>query len=196
MDRAEPERADPIDEGDLVDRARSDPEAFAELYRRHLPDIHRFLARRTGSIALAEDLTAATFEKALRGIAGYRPERGGFGGWLHTIAAHELVDHQRRASRAGRDAVRAAERRISGASGGVAPDEVVLADLAPLREALDRLSERYRTILALRYFSDLGHDGAVAASGLSRNHFAVVLHRAKAALRRELDRLEVSDADR
>ncbi len=180
-----------IGERELVDRARTDPEAFALLYRRHLPPIHTFLLRRTGSVPLAEDLTASTFEKALRSLGSYSPSRGAFGAWVHRIAANELIDHRRRVGREQGDAARSAmlqasdrfERQPDDAPGG--------DDLEELRVALDGLSERYRTVLSLRYFSNLDHEQAADASGLSKRHFAVVLHRAKNALRRELARREV-----
>ncbi|HUV11662.1 MAG TPA: RNA polymerase sigma factor [Acidimicrobiia bacterium] len=183
----------PIDERELVDRARTDPEAFALLYRQHLPSIHAFLYRRTGSVPLAEDLSAATFEKALRSLASFSSKRGAFGAWVHRIAANELIDHQRRSRREQSDAARSAmyqasDRRELGPGESPAADD----DLSDLRAAMDELPERYRSVLSLRYFSDLDHDGAAEASGLAKPHFAVVLHRAKGALRRELDRRAVS----
>jgi RNA polymerase sigma-70 factor (ECF subfamily) len=182
----------PIDERELVDRARTDPEAFALLYRRHLPPIHTFLLRRTGSVPLAEDLTAATFEKALRSLASYSSGRGAFGAWVHRIAANELIDHHRRVRREQGDAARSAMLQASDHRQRQPDDAPVGDDLEGLRLALDALSERDRTVLSLRYFSNLDHEEAADACGLSKRHFAVVLHRAKNALRRELDRQEVA----
>ena len=141
---------------------------------------------------LAEDLTAATFEKALRSLASFSSSRGAFGAWVHRIAANELIDHHRRCRREQSDAARSAMYQVSDRR-ELGPDELPAEDdLADLRAAMDQLPERYRSVLSLRYFSDLDHDGAAEASGLSKPHFAVVLHRAKGALRRELDRRKVS----
>ncbi|HEY0520575.1 MAG TPA: hypothetical protein VGC84_13855, partial [Ilumatobacteraceae bacterium] len=57
-----------IDEEQLVERARSDRAAFAELYRLHVESVHAFAYRRSGSREVAEEATSATFEKALRSI--------------------------------------------------------------------------------------------------------------------------------
>ena len=50
----------------------SDPEAFAELYRRHVRSIYRYHLAHTGDIKDAEDLTSQTFMAALEGIRSYR----------------------------------------------------------------------------------------------------------------------------
>lgn len=180
----------PIDERQLVDRARTDPDAFASLYRHHLSSIHAFLLRRTGSVPVAEDLTAATFEKALRSLSTYSSHRGSFGAWVHRIAANELIDHQRRLRREFSDAARSAMFQASVRREGNPDDAAPDDELAALRAAMEQLNERYRKVLSLRYFSNLDHEGAAEASGLSKSHFAVVLHRARRALRRELDRGE------
>ena len=84
---------------ELVARAVTDPEAFAELYRRHVDPIYRFAYRRSGSREVAEDVTSATFEKALRGLDRFEWRDGGVRAWLYRIASHELIDHHRRAGR-------------------------------------------------------------------------------------------------
>ena len=92
--------SDPFDELSLVERARTDRDAFAELYRLYLPRIYAFAYRRCGSRPLAEDVTAATFEEALRSLPSFVAKGGGFGPWLFRIAANEIVDHYRADERA------------------------------------------------------------------------------------------------
>lgn len=43
-----------------------DPEAFAELFRRHSRAVYAYCARRTGDLELAEDLTSVVFLEAFR----------------------------------------------------------------------------------------------------------------------------------
>ena len=88
------------DERALVERARADPSAFAELYRRYLPRVHAFAYRRTGVVEVAEDITSAAFERALRNLGAFQWRPGGFGPWLFRIVANELADHYRRQGRA------------------------------------------------------------------------------------------------
>jgi RNA polymerase sigma-70 factor (ECF subfamily) len=180
-----------IDEPELVDRARTDPDAFAVLYRHYLPRIHALAQRRTGSTHLADDITATTFERALRGLGGFRWDQGGFGAWLHRIAVNVITDHHRTRGRATHERAQAAMARLAPmpAPDGPEPD----AGLG-VRAALDRLAPRYQEVLTLRYLTDLDHRDAAAASGMPPARFAVVLHRARVALRRELECRPEDDA--
>ena len=177
----------PANEDDLVRRAPSDPDAFTELYRFYLPRIHAFAYRRSGSMEVAEDVTAATFERALRNIARFRPRGGGFGAWLYRIAANQLNDHHRRSGREGSDRGQRAIAMLN--QPPVAPEDEVLADYdrARVLSALSRIPPRYQRAISLRYLADLDNQAAAEAMGVTRSTMAVVLHRALRALRRELE---------
>jgi len=176
-----------------VERARADPTAFAELYRRYLPRVYGFALRRTGVIEVAEDVTSATFERALRNLGAYSWRPGGFGPWLFRIAANELVDHHRRTRRDGSPRAEDAARRLHDGAAPDPADEVHARDaVAELLVAMDRLTPRYQRALALRYLSGLTPDEAAAALGTSKATMAVVVHRASRALRKALDTGEES----
>jgi RNA polymerase sigma-70 factor (ECF subfamily) len=176
-----------VDERALVERAKADPSVFAELYRRYLPRVHAFAYRRTGAVEVAEDVTSATFERALRNLGSYSWRPGGFGPWLFRIASNELVDHYRRTERAG-------SARAVGAGlllhAQAAPDPAEAVDsrdaVDELLGAMNRLSPRYQRALALRYLSGLSPDEAAAALGTTKATMAVVVHRASRALRQAL----------
>src|SRR5688500_20335756 len=93
-----------------VQRARAtDWEAsFAE----QLPRVYNFFRYRVGAGPEAEDLTAATFEKAWRARDRYRRDRAGFGTWLIAVARNVAVRHLRAAKESG-----AREGAAGGASG-------------------------------------------------------------------------------
>jgi RNA polymerase sigma-70 factor (ECF subfamily) len=61
-----------LDDARLAQHARTDPHAFAELYRRHVRSIYRYHLAHTGNIKDAEDLTSQTFMAALEGIRSFR----------------------------------------------------------------------------------------------------------------------------
>ena len=77
-----------MDDARLAVEARSDPEAFAELYRRHVRSIFRYHLAHTGNIRDAEDLTSQTFMAALVGIRSYRG-KGPYITWLFGIASRK-----------------------------------------------------------------------------------------------------------
>src|SRR5215472_19176966 len=87
---------DRLGEPELVERARRAPEAFAELYRRHRPAVHRYALSRLGNAADAEDLTSEVFLRALGAIGRYQERGVGFRRWLLRIAAHAIADQRRR----------------------------------------------------------------------------------------------------
>ena len=77
-------------------------EDFERLYAAEAQALFGFLAYRTGDRALAEDLLADTFERALRSRKRYDRRRGPAKAWLYTIALNLLRDHVRRAAAEGR----------------------------------------------------------------------------------------------
>lgn len=76
--------------------ADGDGDAFAELYRRHLPLVLAFLRRQTRRPDLAADLAAETFIAALSSLRGGRSQPPSAAAWLLTIARSKLIDSFRR----------------------------------------------------------------------------------------------------
>ena len=171
----------------LVERARSDPEAFATLYRRYVRRIHAFAYRRSGSMEVAEEITSATFERALAGLPAFRWRGGGFEPWLYRIAATETAAFYRRQRRADGPRAQLAWRELA----LYAPPDGAADDGLRSRQVLAALSllrPRYQEAITLRYLTGLSHEEAAEAAGCTKPVFAVTLHRAVAALRREVGR--------
>jgi RNA polymerase sigma-70 factor (ECF subfamily) len=184
-----PQAPGPLDELALVERARTDGDAFAQLYRLYLPRIHAFAYRRSRSREVAEDVTAATFEQALRSLPCFEWKGGGFGPWLFRIAANELVDHYRTEQRTrGRRANRPLGRleALPTAAGFDEVDEA--AGAGRLLTCLSTLNPRYQKAISLRYLAGLSPAEAAEAMGITKPVLAVTLHRALAALRRALEK--------
>jgi RNA polymerase sigma-70 factor (ECF subfamily) len=179
---------DGVDERGLAEAARTSPDAFAVLYRRHVGRVYAFAFRRSGSREVAEEVTSATFERAWRAMPSFRWQGGGFRAWVFAIAARELAGWYRRDSRAGSPRAQRALRLLH--SDPVVDDERVSAedDLGLLREALSTLPERYQEAISLRHLAGLDADEAAAAMGCTKAVLAVTLHRATKALRRAIER--------
>lgn len=171
-----------------MERARTDPDAFAELYRSHVERVYAFAWRRVGNREAAEDVVAATFEKAWRALPEFEWRDGGFPAWLLRIAANQVTDHVRRESRVTSDRGQRALSTLAPPSSLPAPDEAVEGDDPELRAALARINARYAEALSLRYLAGLEPKDCARALGVSAATFAVVLHRAQAALKKELSR--------
>lgn len=172
----------------LTERAAVDANAFAELYRLYLPRVHAYAHRRTGSTEAADDVCAATFERALRSIGSFRWGPGGFAPWLFRIASNQVIAHYRREGRPRSPRGQLAMGRLHEP---VHIDRDPLPDdFVELRHALDRLRPRYQRAVSLRYLADLDNEQAARSMGLSKPAFAVVLSRGLSALRRQLERIE------
>ena len=74
--------------------------SFASVAERHLDDVHSYLVYFTRDRAVAEDLTAETFEKALRQWRRFDPRRGSARTWLCQLARTTALDHFRHAQAA------------------------------------------------------------------------------------------------
>ena len=163
-------------------KAKASAQDFAEAARRHLDDVHAFLVYLTGDRAVAEDLTAETFARALERWHRYDPRRGGARTWLCQVARSAALDHfraeDRRRRREGRYAV--AELRESA-------EPVFGEGLSPaLERALAQLSAAEREVVALRIVLELDGDGAARVLGISTSACSTRLSRALAKLEKEV----------
>jgi RNA polymerase sigma-70 factor, ECF subfamily len=184
----------PTDEQALVAAARSDDRAFGKLYERHLPRIYEFFARRLEDRAVAENLTAATFERAF-GVIRTGDVGPSLAGFLYRVAGSAVVDHARRGRKPIPRNVRARDHDGPGdreAAEAIANEVATRAFAAAiedsrLRRAFTRLSDDDRHLIVLRYFDGLEIDELCAVTGHSRQALAMNLHRALRALRSAMD---------
>jgi len=171
----------------LVDRVRTDRDSFATLYRMHVDAVFAFAYRRCGSREVAEEATSATFERALRSIESFEWRGNGVRPWLFRIASNEVAEVYRNAARATGRRGQMAMRDLSSADDGGEPVSKGV-DVAAMHAALDRLPERYRAVISLRYLAGMSADAAASELDCSNRVLAVTLHRALGALRKEMDR--------
>ena len=161
-----------------------DHPSFAALFRRHAPDLVRFVERRSGSAAVADDVVAVTFEKAWIQVCDLDARGIPFRPWVFRLAGNELIDQRRGADRRRRReaVVSAGNHRLVDAAAD--PGEPDRDD--DLRAAISTLSAAHQEVVALRWFADLTPKEVAAALGVTTGTAAVRSHRALAALRRAL----------
>lgn len=92
--------AQTFDENELIEQAKTDPDAFGTLYELYVERIYNYVYYRIGNHYEAEDITAKVFHRALNHIGNYNNKGVPFAAWLYRIA-HNLVanwhrDHSRR----------------------------------------------------------------------------------------------------
>jgi RNA polymerase sigma-70 factor (ECF subfamily) len=168
---------------DLASLARSDLAAFGLLYERHRLAVYRYLRGRTRTEDAAADLTAETFERALRALPRYRRAGGGFLAWLLRIARNAAIDASRRSApgNLAADLVAADERDEPEAVAVARETRVALLD------AIDRLPEPQREAVLLRYASRLTARQIGSVIGKSETATQKLLSRALASIRESCD---------
>ena len=149
------------------------------LYAEQLPRVYNYLRFRVGNDAVAEDLAALTFERAWRARARYRRDLAGFGTWLLAIARNAAIDHLR--ARRALAPLEAADH----VAGGSDPGELAerRSDLRRLAGLLDRLGERERELVALKYGAGWTNRAIAKAVHLSESNVGTILHRTIRVLR-------------
>jgi RNA polymerase sigma-70 factor (ECF subfamily) len=155
---------------------RGDSE-FARVYEEHVWRVYGFLAYRLRDHQAAEDLTQATFERALRAWSRFDPRRASERTWLLAIAHNLLIDHHRRDRSALFEPL---EERVGPA---VADPAERLQGSPELHEALKTLSERDREVLALRFGGDLTGPEVAAMLGLTLANVQQIISRSLRKLR-------------
>jgi RNA polymerase sigma-70 factor (ECF subfamily) len=172
-----------VDDIQLLKNAQDgNAEAFGELYERYAQRVFRFLYAHLSNQQDAEDLTGEVFLRVWRSLGNYRERGVPFLAFLFRIARNALIDHYRRTGKPKQD---------------VSIDDVLLQDQKPspgdmvaanlehqeIRETLDQLRDDYRTVLVLRFLSELSPDETAQVMGRSPGAVRVLQHRALASLR-------------
>jgi RNA polymerase sigma-70 factor (ECF subfamily) len=157
---------------------------FAGLYQRYLPRVLQYVQMRVGDEALAQDLTASTFERAFAKRSQLRDPEA-FAGWLFRIARNEVAQHFRRQERG---------RHVPFPAASAAPDTSAVPEeevarrqeLSELVAAVSELSAREQEIIRLRFVAGLTNRAIARAMGLGESNVAVILYRAIRKLRGKL----------
>jgi RNA polymerase sigma-70 factor (ECF subfamily) len=80
----------PADELAIIERAKSNPEYFAPLYKKYHEAIFRYVVKRVDEEEAAYDITSCVFIKALINLPKYEYRGIPFSSWLFRIAKSEL----------------------------------------------------------------------------------------------------------
>ena len=186
MGAPEPGSGDSDDDGAVIARSLRDPEEFATVFRRHAPDINRYVVRRLGPDA-AEDVVAETFLTAFRLRSRYQQDRPDARPWLYGIATN-LIGRHRRAeirqyralARTGLDPV--TECFTERADARVSAD----GESRRLAAALAKLPTGHRNALLLVAWGELSYEQAAVALAVPIGTVRSRLSRARGRLRQAL----------
>ena len=175
-----------------------DPGQWPEQYGDYLVNYAR---SRVSDHALAEDLVQDTFLAAWKGRKGFRgdcTERT----WLTGVLRNKIIDHYRSAAR--RPTVREADvatgdDRVDGGEGWIesqptespGADPVVITEqrefMTALEQALAKLPELAGRAFRMREIQGYSTEEITRVLNITRGNLWVLIHRAKSALRNQMD---------
>lgn len=181
---------------DLIIRAKSDREAFSQLYERYYAEVSRYCVRRLLIRSIAEDVISDVFLQ----IASHLPNFAGqtateFRRWLfrittNAINAHLRVSHRRKELLA----VAARSGRLKSDTESIANGDI--SDWPAVYQAIDELDERDRTIVMLRFFSNCSFEEIAAIVDAKPGAVRTALSRVLARLRERFKLSDTTDFNR
>jgi RNA polymerase sigma-70 factor (ECF subfamily) len=148
----------------LVQKARSgDQKAYAELLGRYRDAIYFMLLKMVNNPSDAEDLTIEAFGKAFKNIGQYTPNFA-FSTWLFKIATNNCIDfiRKKRAATISLDQSNDDPETTTVTIQSDTPDPeahmINSQKIKLLREVVNKLKPRYRTLVELRYFKEYSYE--------------------------------------
>lgn len=174
------------DDAALIERSRTEPEAFAAIFDRHATEIHRYASRRLGA-ALAEDVVGETFLVAFRRRDSYDLSYRDARPWLFGIATNMIGRHRqaevrfyRALARTGVDPV------IESPADDVVTRVAAAAQRKAIATSLAKLSTADRNTVLLVDWAELSYHEAANALGVPVGTVRSRLNRARRKVREAL----------
>ena len=172
-----------LDDNELIEKAKNgDIEAFGVLYEQYSDQVYRFFQAHLRDYLDAEDLTIEVFLRVNRSLNAYKEQGVPFLAYLFTASRNMLIDFYRRSGKIGYE-ISITDRDLYDRE--PEPEDAMMLKMQQeeIRKTLDRLPEDYRTVLILRFLSELSPDETAQVMKRSPGAIRVLQHRALAALR-------------
>jgi len=194
--------SDAVDQG-LVARAQAgDRAALGELLHKHGPGLYRsVLLPRLGTEAAAKEALAETYAKVVANIAKFTWQNVGFYPWLRTVALRVALDQLRAKKRLVLFEEDDLAREVDAAQTST-PVEQRISDQrdrdaarAKVEEALSRINPRYARAIQLRVLEEKPREDVAKELGVTPATFDVLLHRAIASLKKNLETHAASESE-
>ena len=164
----------------LIEAAQRDRAAFAPLYERYVDQIFAYAHTLTRNRELAEDVTAATFAKAIEDLPRFEWRGVPYSAWLYRVASNLVARQARRPAWVDIDTHQPIDH--------LTPE--VIAEQrdreATVRSAVALLPDDQRQAVVLRFGGELRNREIAEIMGRSEGAVKLLTFRAMTALRKQL----------
>lgn len=170
--------ADLEEERQLVLAAQRDRADFAPLYERYVDQIFAYVFTLTRDRELSEDVTAATFAKAIEELPRFEWRGVPYSAWLYRVASNQVARSKRRPGWLELDAHTASEDAV--------PPDIVegLERAEGVRAAVAQLPDDQRQAVVLRFAGDLRNREIAEIMNRSEGAVKLLTFRALTGLRK------------
>jgi RNA polymerase sigma-70 factor, ECF subfamily len=157
---------------------------WTQVYSDSVSRVFHYFCYKVGDIQLAEDLTAATFEKAWKNRQKYKPSKGLPHAWIIGIARNVSTDHFRRDHR------EVSMEDLPETSLTVGEEDTLQKrlDFQSILKSLNDYPKRERELITLKYGAELTNRQIAHLTGLSESNVGTILHRVVDKLRTEWEK--------
>ena len=139
--------------------------AYAELMSRYKDSIYFMLLKMVNNRDDADNFTTEAFVKEFKNIHQYTPDYA-FSTWLFKIATNNCIDYIRKKRKLmlsidkGYENENGEDVALEIKSDTIGPEEKLMKKqkMETMREVVDKLKPRYRTLIELRYFQELSYE--------------------------------------
>lgn len=176
-----------MDDSELVELAKTDKEAFGEIYERYVGKIYKYVYYRVGNQHDAEDLTSRVFFRAMAHVETYEDRGVPFQAWLYRIAHNLVANHHRDKGR--RKIIPLDEYITSSMFTGIEGPEHAAEDAEEqerLLKAIRQLPEDRQQLLILKFVERLSNAEIGEIMGRTEGAVKSLYHRTLTALRDDL----------
>jgi RNA polymerase sigma-70 factor, ECF subfamily len=182
-----------VADSELVLRAvNGDLTAYSELVSRHERAVYGIVSRMVSSRDDVDDVVQDVFVLAYRSLGRFRGNAA-FSTWLHSIAVNTTIKHIRKMKIRQTTGIDEDCLLVEGAPSERPADAVEESERKQsIRQAVEKLPEKHRVVVMLRYFEDYSCEEIAKITNCSVGTVWSRLHYACKQLRGKLDWLETA----
>lgn len=170
-------RSAQLDDAQLVEAAKKDPERFAALYNKYRDRIYNYLLYRVSKDSrVAEELLQETFARAFHGLSQFKTQDYTYLSYLLVIAHNLLINYYRSPK-----PIYVEDMSVFKTSDALEKEEAFGKE--DMWNDLENLSEAEKTAVLMKYKNDKSIKNIAEEMGKSENAVKLLLSRARKKLR-------------